>query len=141
MLTQKIQAYIARGGNPDRDIPVMIEFGYDDIFDPLAVSALFTSEKDGVVEEDKQVWTFARDLALRGSLSLDCFGKGDIKFQYLGDENGGLIMCLKNSTGHADVWIPQREFVTFLEDTTALLMVGQEDLTKSLDEELKEILG
>ncbi len=137
MLTEKITAYIAQYGQVRRDTPVNVEFGFDPKHDPFAISALF---KGDIVEDEAQVWTFARDLIMRGSTSISCYGDGDVRFQYF-PEKEGVIMCLKNPTGHADVWLDHEELIAFLEKTTELLPVGEESTEEAVDEILKELLG
>lgn len=131
-------AYITdRGGEPRLDVPVNLELKFDPA-NPISISALFTGE---LVEDEAQEWVFGRDLMMRGSVSLQRTGDGDVRFQYLGPQRGGVIMCLNNPTGHADVWLNQEQLVNFLEETAELVEVGAEDMTELIDEALKELLG
>lgn len=137
MITEKIRAHIAHRGYPLAAQPVNTEFAYDEVGDPLVIMVRFTG--DDIVEDGEQVWAFARELIIRGSQATDePYGEGDVRFQQV---NGGVIMSLNNATGHADVWLSKPELEAFLEKTTELVPVGQENIESAIDLALKELLG
>lgn len=136
MITREFKARIKKSMGAYVDLEIDVTLTYDPDYDPYAVQIILSDPEQGDV-----VWTVGRELMRIGARSLFPCGGGDVKFRYLGTADEGLLMCLKNLTGHADIWLPHGEVVDFLNDTIEAVPVGMENVDAQLDEALEEILG
>lgn len=138
MIKHKVKGVILKSEAETVSVPVTAEFVYDPA-DPLAVEIIFDwKDIDG---EHSVIWTVSRELLLRGVVSREPYGGGDVRLRYEGEEANRVIMCLRNPSGHADIGLNQQQIVGFLNLTTNAVRFGDECLTESIDEALKEILG
>lgn len=135
MISRKFSARVLMTQNERVDVSVDVALVYDEDYDPLAVKMVFSAPEEEDVE-----WTLSRELMLRGSSSAFPYGSGDVKFRYLGERDGGLMLCLNNGGGHADIRLPQYEVVRFLEETCEAVPFGSEDIEDSVDDLIKELL-
>jgi len=136
MITREFKGRVLRSMGSDVDLEIDMTLSYDEDYDPYAVQVILSAP-----DEEDVVWTVGRDLMVIGVRSLFPCGGGDVKFRYLGTNDGGLLMCLKNLTGHADIWLPQGEVVDFLNEATEAVPLGMENVDSLLDEALEEILN
>lgn len=135
MISREFEARLKRTMGQDVDLPVQIELNWDPEIDPLAVQAIIQVE-----DEEDVVWHFARDLLVQGCSTLFPCGGGDVKFRYQYNQ-GVILMCLRNLTGHADLALPAGEVMAFVKETLAIQKLGEEVVDTLLDEAIEEMLG
>lgn len=143
MIARKFEAKVFRSDDEVVDVPVLIELAYDADNDPLAVAMTISSPYD---MDDEVTWTFGRDLLKRGCSSIMKVGDGDVRFRTIGKRwpDSGLVICLKNAFGHADLGLPHHEVTEFLRDTAeqaASFEATGGCMSDRIDDFLKEVLG
>lgn len=114
--------------------PIHVELSYDEENDPLVVTATFHAGDD-----DPRVWTFGRELMMRGVCSRTTYGEGDVRFRFEGGHLNRLMVCLRGDGGHADVGLRQTDVVRFLNRTADLCRLGDEPVGAILDRELADL--
>lgn len=134
IIEKSFSALIKQTGNHRSNVPVEAELHYDSEADPLAVRLTFSAP-----EEEDNVWYFSLDLLKRGVASRNVYGDGDVRFQYMGASDGGLMICLRTLEGHADIWIPQVMVVGFLNRVAAV--VKEDKIDACLDSFIEGILN
>lgn len=136
MITREFQAKLVRTGGVNVNIQLTVTLSYDPDTDPLAVQAIISAPGENDV-----VWHFSRELLERSVSNRQPTGRGDVKFRYLGPSEGGLLMCLKNPTGHADMRLPQALVLAFLDETRDAAIRGEAFIDAQVDEALEDILN
>ncbi len=101
-----------------QSIPVAVTLHYYSVEDPFAVRAIFE------FGEDKVDWTFARELLILGTAN--DVGNGDVRV-YPSLETDAVILSLSSPEGDALLELPRQPLVGFINRTTALVPVGEED--------------
>lgn len=136
MVVRRFPAIVMRTDNTDCRIICLAELSYYPKTDPLVVKVVFS-----VAGEPGVTWKVGRELMARGVGSPVPYGDGDIRMRCLGPGDEGVILCLKNVNGHADIRLPRQPLELFLEETFAEVPLGDEHFDSLIDEALKEILG
>lgn len=125
------------GGNPV-NVPINVSFTYDPEADPLTIQADFFHLH---LDDHTVTWHFSRELLDAGINSLHTTGVGDVKFWFLGADSGRLIMSMENPDGYAEVSLNHITVLGFLHATFDEVLLGLENVTTALDDELERILG
>jgi hypothetical protein len=133
MIDREFEGRIRRSEGRVVDVPIRVTLSYDADTNPFAVEGLF--EIPGVGE---RIWVFGRELLQQGCISLTPFGGGDIKFRRF-PLQGVVVMCLKNSGGHADIELPSFEVEAFLGSTVDAALHGTAAVGGLVDDFLKEM--
>lgn len=133
MITSKFEGRIT--GITEGEIPVPVEFAYDEHFDQIPVQMIFTQPLGDAV------WFVDRELLCLGVTSVQATGRGDIKMKWDGHRDGTLLLRLESPEGIAQVALPRRAVVEFLERTTDAVPIGSEDIEETIDELIEEILN
>jgi hypothetical protein len=139
VITRSFDAKVLVAHDAPCDEDVRVELAYDEVNDPLAVTMTITVEGEGDV-----VWVFGRGLLRQGAQSVVPHGRGDVQFRALGNNwpESGIIACLKNAAGHADIGLPLHEVRSFLTATAPHARnISSDSINAHLDDALKEILG
>lgn len=139
MITRTFDAKVLVAHDAPCDEDVRVELAYDEENDPLAVTMTITVDGEGDV-----VWVFGRGLLSRGTRAVNPTGEGDVQFRALGNNwpESGLIACLRNAAGHADIGLPLHEVRSFLSATAPHARnISSDSINARLDDALKEILG
>lgn len=134
MIEQSFTGRVKRTGNEDCDLEIGVTLSYEAEFNPYGVQLILSNPGDQDV-----VWTVDRGLMTRGSRSYTVLGQGDVRFRFLGSEDGGVLVCLRNLTGHADIWLPVLEVIDFLNNTMIECPMGQEKSDEAVEDLLKEL--
>lgn len=103
--------------------------------DPYAVTATFHTEAGGVV------WTFARDLLIRGLTSPS--GDGDVHVWPCLDASGQAVVIveLNSPDGELLVQIPAKDAFKFINRTTAAVPLGTEGDHLDLDALINQLMA
>lgn len=143
MITSTFPAIVVKTGGRVVRHEIECTMSYDAGTDPLSVQMVFQA-----AGEESVVWHVGRDLLWQGSQSAAQVGVGDVKFRFLGavDSKGiklgaAVLVCLRNSGGHADIVLEQGPVTEFLDATTDEVMIGEEECDHHIDDLLQEILG
>ena len=133
MIQAKVQGTVLKVGSQSVDMPVEVEFAFDEENDPLAIQMIFSIEG-----EEEVCWVAGRELVMRGTCSLAPYGQGDVRFR-AEPRNNLVLVCLNNPHGHADIGLARDELIAFLSETQFACKLGDEPLDELVDQELKEM--
>lgn len=143
MVTAQCTALVLKASGKECRIPVQVSLSYDGENDPFAVQMIVT-QADGEV-----CWTFSYDTLREAMNSTEKTGAGDVKFKTWPHfkpvvdgyrwHTGGLVVCLKNLDGHADLGLPIHVVNGFLGAAVAE-EPDDDHLDEIIDEALKELL-
>lgn len=134
MISTRMHGILLKVADKKVHVPLMVTLSFDEEEDPLAVQMVI--EKD---EDDDVVWTFSYELLARGTMSLENVGFGDVRVKASG--TGALLVCLRNTEGHADLALPLPSVMKFMgEATTAYSALPDDHLDDLIDTELRELL-
>lgn len=118
---------------PHGSAPMEAELRYDP-FDPYAVAMVF------LLEGSEVVWTFGRDLLIRGTYQP--VGEGDVQvFPSLNpDGHAVVVLELTSPSGQALVEARTRDLLDFLARTTVVVWPGTESEHLRVDDTIAAIL-
>lgn len=136
MINVQMHAILLKVKDQKCHIPLSVTMSFDEENDPLAVQMCISKEED-----DDVVWVFSYELLARGTMSLERVGDGDVKLKASG--TGALLICLRNTEGHADLAVPLPSVMRFMGQATqayANLDGDGNHLDDLIDEELRELL-
>jgi hypothetical protein len=131
MIELIVPGMLLKSGEARCSIPLQLRFTFDADADPYAVGM------DVLVPGQEPVeWVMGRELLMRGSCNPFEHGVGDVKIHKKGN---GVLIHLSNPTGSADLSVPQKEVIRFLNHTQDALHLGDENADEAVDEFLKEL--
>lgn len=130
LVSRIIRSYVRAGGGESGFSDV--EFTYSS-FDPLVITATF--RENG---QELNVWTLGRDLLMAGVGSPTPIGLLDIKCRAM---RRSLVINLMNGQedGWAEVLVPLNEIIRFLNLTTQMVGLGEENIEPQIDMALNAI--
>jgi hypothetical protein len=139
MIEQEVEGAILASNEVRCYTPLKADFRYDPDGDQYAVEITFRWHQDG--EDLAITWTVGRELLMRGVVSVEPVGRGDVRVRKSKPGSDAALFCLKNEDGHADLALKRDQIIHFLNETQSAVHLGDECMDDLLDEALKEILG